>query len=54
MVWVCPTPQVTFEMDELLADLPPDLAACGFDAYHHYETRVLQRRINWKHDNLPL
>jgi phenylpropionate dioxygenase-like ring-hydroxylating dioxygenase large terminal subunit len=48
MVWVCPTPQVTFEMDELLADLPPDLAACGFDAYHHYETRVLQRRINWK------
>ena len=25
-----------------------DLAAYGLDTYHHYETRVLRRKMNWK------
>ena len=25
-----------------------EFASYGFDTYHHYETRVLQRHINWK------
>jgi len=48
MVWVCPTPRATFDIDGLLGDLAADFAAYGFDTFHHYETRVLQRRINWK------
>ena len=48
MVWVCPMPGPTFDVDRLLNGLAIDFAAYGFDAFHHYETRVLQRRINWK------
>ena len=48
MVWVCPTPGVTLDVDGLLDGLAADFAGYGFDAFHHYETRALQRRINWK------
>jgi phenylpropionate dioxygenase-like ring-hydroxylating dioxygenase large terminal subunit len=48
MVWVCPTPEATLDVDGLLDGLATDLAAYRFDTFHHYETRVLQRRINWK------
>jgi len=48
MVWVCPTPGGTIDVDSLLGDLATDFTAYGFDTFHHYETRVLQRRINWK------
>jgi phenylpropionate dioxygenase-like ring-hydroxylating dioxygenase large terminal subunit len=48
MVWVCPTPETTFDADDLLHGLADDFAGYGFDSYHHYQTRVLQRRINWK------
>ena len=48
MVWVCPSPEAIFDVDGLLDGLATDFAAYGFDTFHHYETRVLQRRINWK------
>jgi phenylpropionate dioxygenase-like ring-hydroxylating dioxygenase large terminal subunit len=48
MVWICPTQGAIFEVEGLLGGLATDFAAYGFDAFHHYETRVLQRRINWK------
>ncbi|HYM04873.1 MAG TPA: SRPBCC family protein [Stellaceae bacterium] len=48
MIWVCPTPGATFDIDERLSGLERDLASYGLDTYHHYETRVLRRRINWK------
>jgi phenylpropionate dioxygenase-like ring-hydroxylating dioxygenase large terminal subunit len=48
MVWVCPTPGATLDIDGLLSGLATDFSAYGFDTFHHYETRVLQRRINWK------
>src|SRR5262245_33881203 len=48
IVWVCPRPEVTIEIEDVLDGLSADLASYGFDTYHHYETRVLQRRINWK------
>jgi hypothetical protein len=32
----------------LLGGIATDIAAYGFDTFHHYETRVLHRRINWK------
>jgi phenylpropionate dioxygenase-like ring-hydroxylating dioxygenase large terminal subunit len=48
MVWVCPTLGAALDIDGVLGGLETDLAAYGFDTFHHYETRVLQRRINWK------
>jgi phenylpropionate dioxygenase-like ring-hydroxylating dioxygenase large terminal subunit len=48
MVWLSPTPGATFDIDGPLGDLAADFAVYGFDTFHHYETRVLQRRINWK------
>jgi phenylpropionate dioxygenase-like ring-hydroxylating dioxygenase large terminal subunit len=48
MIWVSPDPEGHFDVDDLLCGLGPDLAAYGLDAYHHYETRVLRRKMNWK------
>ncbi len=48
MVWVSPTPETIFDVVELLDGIGPELANYRLDSYHHYETRVLQRRINWK------
>lgn len=48
MIWVSPSPETHFDVDDLLAGLEIDLAAYRLDTYHHYETRVLRRRMNWK------
>ena len=48
MIWLSPTPGANFDIDAKLGGLECDLAAYGLEAYHHYETRVLNRRINWK------
>ena len=48
MIWISPTPGATFDVDALLGGLQRDLAAFRVDRYHHYETRVLKRRVNWK------
>ncbi len=48
MIWVAPTPDARFDVDALLGGLGTDLAAYRLDPYHHYDTRVLRRRMNWK------
>ena len=48
MIWVSPDPEAEFDVDEMLGGLSGDLAAYGLDTYHHYETRVLRRKMNWK------
>jgi len=48
MIWVSPDPDGQFDVDDLLCGLGPDLAAYGLETYHHYETRVLRRNMNWK------
>jgi phenylpropionate dioxygenase-like ring-hydroxylating dioxygenase large terminal subunit len=48
MIWVSPRPGALFDVDALLGGLQRDLAAFRVDTYHHYETRVLNRRVNWK------
>jgi phenylpropionate dioxygenase-like ring-hydroxylating dioxygenase large terminal subunit len=48
IVWVCATPEATFDLDEMLDGVGPELANYRLDSYHHHETRTLQRRINWK------
>ena len=48
MIWVNPTPALHFDVDALLSGLERDFVAYGLGSYCHYETRVLQRRMNWK------
>jgi len=48
MIWVVPTPGAPIDVDAHLGGLAEDLAAYGLDTYHHYETRELKRRMNWK------
>jgi phenylpropionate dioxygenase-like ring-hydroxylating dioxygenase large terminal subunit len=48
MIWLSPTSGANFDVDAALGGLERDLAAYRLDTYHHYETRVLRRRINWK------
>lgn len=48
LIWCSPRPGADFEIDAHLGGLGPELASYGFETYHHYETRVLRRRVNWK------
>jgi phenylpropionate dioxygenase-like ring-hydroxylating dioxygenase large terminal subunit len=48
MIYVSPTPGTKIDVDAMLSGAERDMAAYELDAYHHYETRVLQRKINWK------
>jgi phenylpropionate dioxygenase-like ring-hydroxylating dioxygenase large terminal subunit len=48
MIWVSPDPEARFDVDEMLGGMGDELAAYGLDTYHHYETRVLHRKMNWK------
>jgi phenylpropionate dioxygenase-like ring-hydroxylating dioxygenase large terminal subunit len=47
-IWVRPEPGARFDIDDELNGLGPELASFGFENYHHYTTRVLRRRMNWK------
>lgn len=48
MIWVGATPAAQLDIEGLLDGAATDLAAYRLESYHHYETRVLRRRINWK------
>ena len=51
LVWVVPAPagpSATIDIDAHLGGLAPELASFGFERWHHFETRTLRPRINWK------
>jgi len=49
MIWVKPNPNGgSIDIDDHLDGLGPELGSYGFENYHHYETRTLRRRMNWK------
>ena len=48
MIWVSPDPKGEFDVDEMLGGMGGDLAAYQLENWHHYETRVLHRKMNWK------
>ena len=48
LIWLSPTPGEAFDIEMLLGGLQRDLAAYSLQSYHHYETRVLNQRLNWK------
>jgi nitrite reductase/ring-hydroxylating ferredoxin subunit len=48
LVWVRATPGEAIDIDHDLGGLGPELGSFGFEKYHHYETRSLRQKINWK------
>ena len=48
LIWVRPSPGDRLAIELELGGLEADMAAYGFDGFHHYETRTLQKRMNWK------
>lgn len=48
-IWVCPTPGRSFDAESLLGPaMNAEMAAYGFAGYHHYTSKELTRRMNWK------
>ena len=47
LVWVRPD-ATPVDIDAHLAGLGPELESFGFERWHHFETRTLRPRINWK------
>jgi phenylpropionate dioxygenase-like ring-hydroxylating dioxygenase large terminal subunit len=48
MIWVGARPGMRLEIDGLLDGVAEDLTSYELERYHHYETRVLRREMNWK------
>ncbi|MBT5267737.1 MAG: Rieske 2Fe-2S domain-containing protein [Rhodospirillaceae bacterium] len=48
LIWVLPTPGGVIELDKDLNGLADELSSYGYDTYHHYETRTIRQKINWK------
>ena len=51
LIWVLPEPGTaggTLDVETHLAGLGPELANYGLGDFHHHETRVLRRKLNWK------
>jgi len=47
-IWVRPQAGKRFDIARELNGLGPELASYGFENYHHYTTRVLRKKMNWK------
>ena len=48
MIWAMTAPGPSFEIDDTLEGVDRDLAAYGFESFHHFETGVLRPKMNWK------
>jgi phenylpropionate dioxygenase-like ring-hydroxylating dioxygenase large terminal subunit len=47
-LWVCPTPGREFDLEQSLGTLDDELASYHLGTFHHYASRDLSRRMNWK------
>ncbi len=48
MLWVCPTPGPVFDLEQWLGPLDSELSGYKLEGFHHYTSRDLTRRMNWK------
>ncbi len=48
LLWVVPSPGHTLDLERHLGKLNAELASFGLARFHHYESRLLRRRMNWK------
>jgi len=50
MIWVVPNPgsKGTLDVAAYLGALDDEIGSFGLERYHHYETREIRQRMNWK------
>ena len=48
LIWLLPADEARRDVKAHLGGLDEEFAAFGLDGWHHYETRTLTRRMNWK------
>lgn len=48
LIWVMPSADTPLDLERHLGALGDELAHFGLADFHHYETRTLTRRMNWK------
>jgi phenylpropionate dioxygenase-like ring-hydroxylating dioxygenase large terminal subunit len=48
MIWVSPAADGGVDLNQVLGGAAPHLEAYGLAGYHHYESRVMRRQMNWK------
>ena len=48
VLWVMPEPDQALELEHHLGNLDAELANFELGGFHHYETRTLKLRMNWK------
>ena len=48
MIWVMPRTDTPLKLDQHLGSLDAELANFELAGFHHYESRTLTRRMNWK------
>lgn len=48
MLWMAPEGGTAVDIDAVLAGSQRDFAAYNLESWHHYETRVVRQRSNWK------
>ena len=48
MLWVCPTPSRLIDIDDKLGGISQELAAYNLASFHHFDSCIIRRRMNWK------
>jgi len=48
LLWVCPTPGRSTDIEKKMAGLSPEIAAYNLQSFHHHDSRIFRRRMNWK------
>ena len=48
LVFVCPSQELAENIEQFMDPCRDDLASYALEGYHHFETRVLEPKINWK------
>lgn len=48
MLWVCPTPAQSTDIVQKLSGISDELAAYNLASFHHFDSYIIRRRMNWK------
>ena len=48
LIWVSPAPGQAFSLEDHLQGLGDEIAGYDLAGFHHYESRLLKRHMNWK------
>lgn len=48
LIWVCPNRERDFDLEQKLAGLAPEIAAYNLGTFHHFDSYIIRRQMNWK------